>query len=81
MMCHKIGYPPISTIGFGFKTVSSPKRVPNPPASINTFIAQSFAVQTNDIFYMRYNFLVKRAFADYFRSCVNKLERLQCSRR
>lgn len=38
MICHKIGLPLISTIGFGFKTVSSLKREPSPPAKINTFI-------------------------------------------
>src|SRR3989338_1926537 len=38
MMCHKIGIPPISTIGLGFKYVSSLKRVPLPPAKITAFI-------------------------------------------
>ena len=38
MICHKIGLPPISTIGFGFKWLSSLIRVPNPPARITTFI-------------------------------------------
>ena len=38
MICHKIGFPPISIIGFGFMLVSSLILVPNPPASMNTFI-------------------------------------------
>ena len=38
MMCHKIGRPPISTIGFGFRCVSSESRVPRPPASRTAFI-------------------------------------------
>ena len=40
MMCHKIGFAllPISTIGLGFKTVSSDRRVPRPPARITTFM-------------------------------------------
>src|ERR1700730_6674570 len=41
MMCHKIGMPPISTIGLGRISVSSARRVPNPPASIPTFIRSS----------------------------------------
>src|SRR6266436_5310258 len=38
MMCHRIGLPPISTIGLGRKRVSSDKRVPNPPAKMTAFI-------------------------------------------
>src|SRR5215217_397803 len=38
MMCHRIGLPPISTMGLGRKTVSSERRVPNPPAKITAFI-------------------------------------------
>ncbi len=38
MMCHKIGRPPISTIGFGRDCVSSERRVPSPPARITAFI-------------------------------------------
>ena len=34
-MCQRIGSLPISTIGFGFETVSSDSRLPNPPARIN----------------------------------------------
>src|SRR5690606_11195463 len=41
MMCHRIGRPPISTIGLGLMAVSSERRVPNPPASMTTFIASS----------------------------------------
>ena len=37
-MCHKIGLPPISIIGFGFKPVSSDNRVPKPPARITVFM-------------------------------------------
>ena len=32
MMCHRIGIPPISIMGFGLSEVSSPRRVPSPPA-------------------------------------------------
>src|ERR1051326_8225917 len=39
MMCHRIGRPPISTIGFGRNSVSSRKRVPAPPHSTTTFIS------------------------------------------
>ena len=39
MMCQRIGFSPISIIGFGFKWLSSLIRVPNPPANITTFIA------------------------------------------
>src|SRR5690606_42164160 len=38
MMCQRIGLPPISTIGFGRRVVSSANRVPNPPARITAFI-------------------------------------------
>src|SRR5262245_6227901 len=38
MMCHRIGRPPISTIGLGLTPVSSAKRVPAPPARITTFM-------------------------------------------
>ena len=33
-----MGRPPISTIGLGFKCVSSEIRVPNPPAKITAFM-------------------------------------------
>src|SRR3989339_1463666 len=32
MMCQRIGFPPISTMGLGFRSVSSEIRVPKPPA-------------------------------------------------
>jgi hypothetical protein len=38
MMCQRIGFPPISIIGFGFKTLSSLIRVPRPPANNTAFI-------------------------------------------
>jgi hypothetical protein len=38
MMCQRIGRPPISTIGFGFREVSSDRREPSPPARMSTFI-------------------------------------------
>src|SRR5688500_6438274 len=38
MMCHRIGMPPISTIGFGLIAVSSPNRLPRPPAKITVCI-------------------------------------------
>ena len=37
IMCHKIGLPPISTIGLGRVTVSSLNLVPKPPAKITNF--------------------------------------------
>src|SRR4051794_40114015 len=52
MMCHRIGRPPISTIGFGRTSVSSASRVPRPPARIATFIPQHVllgTVQTDSI--------------------------------
>src|SRR5438270_560770 len=42
MMCHRIGIPPISTIGLGRRDVSSPRRVPNPPARITACTRTSF---------------------------------------
>jgi len=36
MMCHKIGFPPISTSGLGRNSVSSRRRVPIPPHRITT---------------------------------------------
>src|SRR5271157_5827062 len=38
-MCQSSGFPPISTMGLGLTTVSSERRVPNPPAKIPTFIS------------------------------------------
>src|SRR3954464_12540414 len=37
MMCQRIGRPPTSTIGFGFDSASSARRVPSPPASRTVF--------------------------------------------
>jgi hypothetical protein len=37
MMCHKIGLPPISTMGFGLTEVSSEILVPSPPARMTAF--------------------------------------------
>src|SRR6476469_7686442 len=37
MMCHRIGLPPISTMGFGRVCVSSLSRVPRPPARMTAF--------------------------------------------
>jgi len=42
MMCHKMGRPPISTIGFGRNSVSSRRRVPMPPARITAFTVSPF---------------------------------------
>src|SRR6266446_10108582 len=38
MICHRIGRPPISTIGLSLIVVSSEMREPNPPASMTTFM-------------------------------------------
>lgn len=38
MMCHKIGFSPISIIGLGFKCDSSEILVPKPPANFTTFM-------------------------------------------
>src|SRR5689334_6740874 len=37
MMCQRIGRPPTSTIGLGFDSDSSARRVPRPPASKTVF--------------------------------------------
>src|SRR5713226_9069050 len=41
IMCHRIGLPPISTIGFGLACVSSLNREPKPPARMTAFIQVS----------------------------------------
>ena len=41
-MCHKMGIPPISIIGFGLNWLSSLMREPKPPASNTTFIGICF---------------------------------------
>src|SRR6266481_4541217 len=38
MICHRMGRPPISTIGFGLAIVSSDRREPNPPARMTAFM-------------------------------------------
>src|SRR6202041_3697563 len=43
MTCHRIGRPPISTIGLGRMDVSSLSRVPKPPARIMAFTHTSRA--------------------------------------
>src|SRR5689334_23026593 len=45
MMCQRIGWLPISTIGFGRTPVSSEIRVPNPPARMTAFIAHLLRLQ------------------------------------
>ena len=45
MMCHRIGLPPISIIGFGRMSVSSLIRVPAPPARITAFMGDSGPAQ------------------------------------
>src|SRR4051812_39785266 len=42
MMCQRIGWPPISTMGLGLTSVSSARRVPRPPERIATFIRPAF---------------------------------------
>jgi hypothetical protein len=42
MMCHIIGFPPISTIGLGLTAVSSESLVPKPPARMTAFMRISF---------------------------------------
>src|SRR5215471_1441636 len=41
MMCQRIGRPPMSTSGLGRNSVSSRRRVPNPPQRTTTFIEGS----------------------------------------
>src|ERR1019366_409307 len=50
MMCHKIGRPPISTIGFGTIAVSSASRVPRPPARRMVFI-QALWIVVNPFYF------------------------------
>jgi len=38
IMCHRTGFPPISTIGLGRNSVSSLILVPKPPARITAFM-------------------------------------------
>ncbi|MNX64092.1 hypothetical protein D3C86_951090 [compost metagenome] len=44
MMCQRMGLPPISIMGLGFKPVSSEIRVPRPPARITAFIVAFFSI-------------------------------------
>ena len=46
MICHKIGIPPISIIGFGLKTDSSEMRDPKPPANNTTFMLKRCFIMT-----------------------------------
>src|SRR5450830_483842 len=41
MICHRIGLPPTSTIGFGRRVVSSLSREPIPPARMTAFMTPS----------------------------------------
>src|SRR6516165_8551642 len=44
MMCQMIGRPPISTIGFGFVSVSSAMRVPRPPARMTALVPRRLSI-------------------------------------
>jgi hypothetical protein len=46
-MCHKIGLPPTSIIGFGLEELSSEIRVPKPPAKMTAFIDLLFEKNIN----------------------------------
>jgi len=50
-MCHRIGRPPIGTIGLGRNSVSSRKRVPSPPQRITTCIRGSILSPASDTVY------------------------------
>src|SRR6266849_10327286 len=45
MICHRIGFSPISTIGFGLTRVSSLNLEPKPPAKITTFMKRHSSFQ------------------------------------
>src|ERR1700678_913834 len=47
MMCQRIGRPPIATIGFGRRCVSSLIRVPRPPANMTHFMDLGAALKRN----------------------------------
>jgi hypothetical protein len=49
MMCHRMGLPPISTIGLGRRTVSSESRDPNPPARMIVFMARLARLGVNSL--------------------------------
>ena len=62
MICQRIGFPPISIIGLGFNMLSSDILVPNPPASITTFINTFLALGKQNPF----DFLLKgTSFAEF----------------
>src|SRR6266849_10069444 len=46
MMCQRIGFPPISTIGFGLTWVSSLNLEPKPPARITAFMKKLASWET-----------------------------------
>jgi hypothetical protein len=54
MICHRMGLPPISIIGFGLSDDSSDIRVPLPPANITTFISSMIC------FYIASKIMVKK---------------------
>lgn len=51
MMCHRIGWVPISTIGLGRRCVSSLSRVPRPPARITAFIQRFCDLEIGKVIY------------------------------
>ena len=61
MICHNMGFPPISIIGFGFRWLSSLILVPSPPANITTFISVlhciSGTLYSSRILFCLYSFL------------------------
>ena len=67
IICHIIGKPPISIMGFGKLAVSSPRRDPRPPASIITFNS------INSFYFPQYQFFLKTKTIKYFHSLGSKL--------
>lgn len=59
MICHKMGFPPISTMGLGLTTVSSLRRVPSPPARITTFVLTTRNTLTLNYYYTIYEWMQK----------------------
>ena len=49
MMCHRIGFPPISIMGLGLRWVSSEMRVPRPPAKMTVFIENNPVLQHSHV--------------------------------
>ena len=74
-MCQRIGRPPISTIGLGRNSVSSRRRVPNPPARITAFMATPF--ELDNAYISRPNGFVakKRLFLSIFTSLYSLTRR------